>query len=212
MRILAFSMLLALGIAGAAHAGANCVAEYSTVDSALVLCPAGDLAFHVAARIAPNVLAFRVWQIHLDVSAAPGLRLLAAQPDPGCLIWTSGATTLAIQNCDPFGYATFLLSGGGCGTGVAIPVGNSHDGVILATRVTYLSPDQNGDLVVDGEDMGIVAGKLGTHDPTADFDFDGTVTAADLAIAQAHLGHLAAGSGPVAAHASTWGRIKSLSR
>lgn len=212
MRIPFLALLALLATSGVARAGADCVAAYSTVDSALVLCPAGDLPFHVEARIAPGILAFRVFDIYLDVTDAPGLRLLATQPDPYCAIVTWSGRTIAEQGCIPFGSATYRLSGGGCGTGVSLPVGNSHDGVILATRVTFLSPDQNGDLVVDGEDLAILDSKLGTSDPTADFDFDGVVTAADRAIAQAHLGHFAAGSGPVAAHEGSWGRIKSLFR
>ena len=92
----------------------------------------------------------------------------------------------------------------------SMPIGNSHDGVILATPTTFLSPDQDGNLVVDGADMALVEAKLGTHDPTADFDFDGTVTEADRGIAQAHYGHLASGNGPVPVLAGTWGRLKTL--
>src|SRR5262245_22993663 len=212
MRTLALALILSLAACGTARAGANCVAAYSTVDSALVLCPAGDLEFHVAARIAPNTLAFRVFYIYLYLGGAPGLQLAAHQPDPGCAIVSFSGQPVAEQACSPFGYATYRLSGGGCATGVSIPVGDSHDGVILATRVTFLSPDQNGDLIVDGGDMAILNAKLGTHDPTGDFDFDGTVTTADLAIARAHVGHVAAGTGPVPTVATTWGRIKSLYR
>jgi hypothetical protein len=115
-----------------------------------------------------------------------------------------------MQGCALLGTAIYRLSGGGCGAGVSLPVGNSHDAVILATRTTFLSPDQDGNLIVDGADMALIEAKLGTHDPTADFDFDGTVTEADRNIAQAHYGHLASGSGPVAVRRGTWGRLKSL--
>lgn len=212
MRTLALALLFSLVACGVAHAGADCVAAYSTVDSALVLCPAADLDFHVAARIAPGVLAFRVYDIYLWLDGAPGLRLTTLQPEQGCSIVSTSYGLMAMQDCSQPGYSTFRLSGGGCATGVSLPVGNSHDGVILATRVTFLSPDQNGDLVVDGQDMAILDAKLGTHDPTGDFDFDGTVTEADLAIAHAHYGHFAAGTGPVPAVAASWGRIKSLYR
>jgi hypothetical protein len=212
MRRSLFVLVLSGALCGTAHAGADCVAAYSTVDSALVLCPAGDLPFVVQARIAPGVLAFRVWDILVDVTDATGLRLLPTQPHPGCSIATYSGRVYAIQDCSPFGMATYQLSGGGSGTGVSIPVDNSHDAVVLATRTTFLSPDQNGDLVVDGEDMAIVQAKLGTSDPTADFDFDGAVTPSDLAIAQQHLGHLGVADGPVPAVAGTWGRLKALFR
>lgn len=210
LRRLAFTLLLCLSTENPAHAGGDCVAEYSSADPALVLCPAGDLEFHADARIAPGVLAFRVFQILLDITDATGLRLAGAQPDPACQLATYGGRDYALQSCSPMGHAVFRLSGGGCGTGVVLPVGNSHDAVVLATPTTFLSPDQDGNLFVDGADLALVEAKLGTHDPTADFDFDGTVTEGDQSIAQAHFGHLASGSGPVAARRGTWGRLKSL--
>lgn len=203
-------LLACLTSYGPARAGGDTVPEYSTVEPALVLCPAADLPFQVWARITPDILAFRVWEILVDVTDAPGLRLAATQPAAGCAITTYAGRTYAIQQCAPFGYACFRLSGGGAATGVSLPVLESHGGLVLATRVTFLSPDQNGDLVVDGEDLAIARAKLGSADPTADFDFDGAVTADDLALAQAHLGHLAAANAPVAARAESWGRLKAL--
>src|SRR5262249_5933375 len=50
--------------------------------------------------------------------------------------------------------------------------------------------DQNGDLGVTDTDLAIVSGKIGTTDRTADFDCDGSVTAADSDIAAAHLSHI----------------------
>jgi len=210
MRRLAFTLFICLSTASLARAGADCVAAYSSVDPALVLCPAGDMDFTAIARIAPGVLAFRVFYIHLDITDAQGLRLSSEQPNPDCSLTSWSGREIVLQGCFQPGTAVFRLSGGGCGTGVSIPVGNSHDAVILGTPVTFLSPDQDGNLVVDGADMALIEAKLGSHDPTADFDFDGTVTEADLGLAQAHYGHLASGSGPVAARRGTWGRIKSL--
>lgn len=210
MRRLWLTFFLCLSIAGPARAGGECVAEYCSADPALLLCPAGDLTFHADARIAPGALAFRVFEILLDVTDATGLRLAATQPNPGCVLATYGGRDIAVQSCNPMGHAEYRLSGGGCGTGAAMPIGNSHDAVILGTPVTFLSPDQDGNLVVDGADLAIIEAKLGSHDPTADFDFDGTVTEADRTIAQAHYGHLASGSGPVPVRRGTWGRLKSL--
>lgn len=212
MRITFLGVLLTLALStSVAHAGADCVAAYSTVDSALVLCPAGDMSFRVQARIFPNVLAFRVFQIMLDISQCPGLRLLQTQADPLCNIVTWSGIPYAVENCS-MGDATFHLQGGGAATNVAIPVHNSHDAVVLATRVTFLSPDQNGDLIVDDRDLAIATAKLGTTDPTADFDFDGRVTSADLDTVRAHLGHAAFGTGVVSTRPGSWGRIKSLFR
>ena len=89
----------------------------------------------------------------------------------------------------------------------------SHSGVVLATRSTLISPDQNGDLIVDEADVALAAGKLSTSDPTADFDFDGTVTNADLAILEEHLGHQdPLHAAPTPTQPLTWGRVKSLYR
>jgi hypothetical protein len=63
------------------------------------------------------------------------------------------------------------------------------DGVLLAYVKRVASFDQTGDLKVDAGDLALVQSKIGTPDPTADFDGDGEVTAADLAIAEGHVGH-----------------------
>ena len=148
----------------------------------------------------PGVPAFRVLQIELDSSQCPGLRLIAVQADASCHVRQYSGTWYAIEDCS-LGDATFRLQGGGAATGVSIPVHNSHETVVLATRTTFLSPDQNGDLVVDARDLQIARAKLGTSDPTADFD-----------VVQAHMGHRATNVQPVATRAGSWGRIKSLFR
>jgi len=68
------------------------------------------------------------------------------------------------------------------------------------------STDQNGDLVVDHRDEAILVAKLGSADPTADFDADGIVTMADLAILRAHLGH--ACEMPTPTTSVAWGALK----
>ena len=150
-------------------------------------------------------------QIELDSSQCPGLRLIAVQADASCHVRQYSGTWYAIEDCS-LGDATFRLQGGGAATGVSIPVHNSHETVVLATRTTFLSPDQNGDLVVDARDLQIARAKLGTSDPTADFDFDGAGRQADLDVVQAHMGHRATNVQPVATRAGSWGRIKSLFR
>ena len=197
--------------ATSAPAGAPSVPAYSSVDSALVFCPAGDIPFHVVARIAPGVLAFRVTAILVDITDCSGLRLSGEQTNLGCVLFTSASRSYAMQSC-AMGDATFWLRGGGGGTGVPIPVSDDAHGTVLRTRTTFLSPDQDGNLVVDARDVAIAESKLGTADPTADFDYDGQVTPADLDIVRAHLGHFGASQLPTAARATSWGRIKALSR
>jgi len=64
---------------------------------------------------------------------------------------------------------------------------------------------------VSAEDHALADAKVGSTDPTADFDGDGTVTAADLDILSAHLGHHATEtSTPV--KPMSWGTIKLLYR
>jgi hypothetical protein len=66
--------------------------------------------------------------------------------------------------------------------------------VPIAYRYSWASPDQDGDLIVSASDMEAIRQKIGTADRTADFDGDGVVTSADLAIAESHLGHSAPGA------------------
>ena len=96
------------------------------------------------------------------------------------------------------GVSLFPVAGGGtCGESVRIDVG----GIPFPSRVVA-SLDQDGDLFVTDSDLQLIQAKLMTADPTADFDCDGVVTAADYAIAAAHLGHgtvatdVPLGSGP----------------
>jgi len=207
---LVFTMLL-LG-AAIAHAGAPSVPEYSDVDSALVMCPGGDLPFHVVARIAPGVLAFRVTGVYIDITDCTGLRLSGEQTNVGCSVFTAQSRVYVYQTVTlSLGDVMFWLRGGGCGTGMAIPVMDDAHGTVLRVRTTFLSPDQNGDLVVDPADLAIAEAKLGTADPTADFDYDGVVTQADLDFLRAHLGHHDSSLQPTAARATSWGRIKALS-
>jgi hypothetical protein len=204
-RVLPFAAMLLLA-AGAATACGLPYPGNSSVDSILVACPAGDIAFHVTPRDlayqgAPGLL---VW---LDFCSTSGWAIdpgpvPASQPyldRPPCT-----PTTLT----DSRGMATFALrAGGSTGGGTVVVYGDG--GIRLRARV-LASPDQNGDLLVNATDVALLAAKLGTNDPSADFDGDGVVTAADQAIQRAHLGHAAEQPVPVAT--STWGRLKALGR
>lgn len=209
-------VLLAAALVGAipsvSHAGADTVPEYSTVDSALAVCPAGDIVFRVAARIQPNVLAFRVWWIDVEITDCAALRLGDIVHTPGLSIVQYSGRRFLEQVCSPNGLAEFRIPGGGVATGQAFRVTDSHSGVILATRTTLISPDQNGDLRVDLTDVAIATAKLGSADPTADFDFDGDVDGADMAILNAHLGHVDYSQQPTPVARQTWGGVKAAGR
>lgn len=205
-------MLLAAAIAGTipavSHAGGDTVPEYSTVDSALAVCPAGDMVFRVVARIDPGVLAFRVWWIDVEIGDCAELRLGDISGTAGLSIVEWGGRRFLEQICSPNGLAEFRIPAGGVATGQALRVIESHGGLILATRTTLISPDQNGDLRVDLVDVGIASAKLGSSDPTADFDHDGDVDGADLAILNAHLGHVDYSRQPTSMARQTWGGVK----
>jgi hypothetical protein len=159
----------------------------SEADPCLIVCPAGDSLFRVIVRDNSfNPLAGHTTEIDLcdcaNVLVAPG----GTSYDlvDGCIV-----------RCltDRLGRADFYLLGGGICSGASIEVKaySNTTPLLLAIRSAMASPDQNGDLVVDTDDLAAVESKVGTSDPTADFDCDGSVTGADLAIAQEHLGHAA---------------------
>jgi hypothetical protein len=79
----------------------------------------------------------------------------------------------------------------------------------LATRA-LASPDQNGDGLVEAQDVGLLQAKAGSQDPTGDLDCDGSITPADVTLLQAHAGH--ACSLPTRTEPGTWGRIKTIYR
>jgi hypothetical protein len=98
--------------------------------------------------------------------------------------------------------------GGVCSAGVVVSV----CGIILNyTPIPVASPDQNADLLVADADVAIASGLLGSHDPRADFDGDGTVTEADIAwLTDLHGGHSC--DNVVPARTTTWGLVKILYR
>jgi hypothetical protein len=213
-RSVALVLLLAAltGRPPAVCAGGPAVPEYSSVDSALTVCPAGDLPFVAIARIDPGVLAFRTWTILVDVTDCEGFVLGTIPQSSGLALVQYGGHTYLEQYCVPFGHAEFRIPGGGVAAGRTIPVIESAHGVVLRTRTTVLSPDQNGDLVVDDADVALATAKMGGSDPTADFDFDGVVTSADLAVLHAHVGHADITVRPTPIARTTWGGIKQLYR
>src|SRR5262249_23270278 len=102
-----------------------------------------------------------------------------------------------------------LRAGGTCAQARIMTGWDAQGGLLLAYR-PVASFDQNGDMVVDDADMALIAAKVGTADPTADFNCHGQVTQADVEIARAHLGHAAAT--PTAVHSPSWGTIKTIYR
>jgi hypothetical protein len=112
---------------------------------------------------------------------------------------------------DISGIAAFAVRGGGASEGGVVSIGmcagDPADTVsILLGDRPVIAFDQNGDMVVDQQDVDLARAKLGSADSSADFDGDGLVTSADIALLSAHLGHEA--STPTPAERGSWGRLK----
>lgn len=178
--------------------------QWSTIDPVLVFCPAGDIAFHVIPRRFTTPEAGAI--LYVELCNAGGWNLLETD-QPAGIFFSGGNRCLPGVVSDATGLATMALKAGGTTAPDAVTL--YVDGVTFGTR-TLASPDQNGDLVVNAADEAILMAKIGSTDPTGDFDADGAVTESDRTILRAHLGHAAELPVPVA-H-STWGRIKSLAR
>ncbi len=159
--------------------------QFSEVDPCVVVCPAGDSVLRVVARHYWTLPSSHA-RVQVDLCGCPEVTVAQSgfySISNGC--WVELVATVE-------GVADFPLRAGGVCAGASIRI--FADGILLATRTAVASPDRDGDLVVEQSDVAQLNSKLGTGDPTADFDCDGTVTAADLAIAAAHLGHSASGA------------------
>lgn len=175
---------------------------FSTIDTRLVLCPAGDIAFHVIPRRGTAPVPNARLQVDFCASSGP-----AFCPDgqPADISFLTPCQPSVLS--DLAGLATFALKAGGLTTDSTVAL--SVDGVPFGMRFLS-SPDQNGDRVVNAADLAILTAKLGSGDLSADFDGDGLVTAADLAILRAHLGHACERPTPTPRRA--WGQLKLLYR
>ena len=63
---------------------------------------------------------------------------------------------------------------------------------------------------MNSTDLAIINGKVGSSDPTADFDGNGVVNAADVSYAQGHAGHSC--PNVVGAAHRSWGAVKIIYR
>ncbi len=197
-------ILLALA-AAATTAGAGVPsAANSTLPACLALCPMGDLPVTFIVRDLANVpMGGSV--VVLDFALAPGAWLCPASPDAGYTL-DPAARTLR-QFTGPDGSVTFRARVGGIGPAGSVRV--FGDGVFLG-QYALASPDQDGNgavLSVIGADDAIFAAKLGSHDPTADFDCSGTVDVTDEQVFFMHHSHFCDGFVDATVHRS-WGQLK----
>ena len=204
-------ILASLVIVGAGPAAAAVPSPVnSTVPSCLTACPLGDISFDVIVRdLANNPVAGSV--VVLDFSSCPGAFICTvpgSPPDPYTVNLAARTLTLAT---DAAGLAHFpLRMGGGC---AANTVRVFADGVQLGVRA-LASPDQDGDGLTSNlltNDATLFFAKMGTSDPTADFDCDGDVDLDDQNIFFQHASKSCFGFVDPA-RASTWGQLKSFYR
>lgn len=206
VRLGVFAAALGLLLAGAPAGAGPPFLWQSWVDPTLVACPAGDSTFLVVPwRLGPMVGC----RVTLDFTGCNAAQFPPPDGTEGYSWFGSWPQSRdAVVFSDAQGRAEFRLRAGG-----TCPPGSVHvyaDGEQFGDR-SLASFDQDGDLGVGQEDLAIAMAKLGTSDPTADFDGDGVVTQADLDILRTHLGHHAPGMiTPVAS--STWGTLKLLYR
>jgi hypothetical protein len=176
----------------------------SSVPDCMALCPLGDMPFAVTVRDLANVPIVGSTVV-LDFSGCPNAYICPQHPGDPYLIDVPGRTVRMFT--DATGKVTFPARIGGVG-----PAGCAQvfaDGILLRT-VALASPDQNGNGVAVGivdVDPALFAAKLGTTDPTADFDCNGIVDAADELIFYQHLSHSCDGYVD-AVQRRTWGSLK----
>jgi hypothetical protein len=179
---------------------------HSTVGSVLAVCPEGDMVFTVVARNFVDRPMAGV-SVVLKFGSCPSFASCPDVPGMPTPYAVDGPNRMILQSTGLQGIADLpIRMGGTCPDSLVVIYG---DGVVFARR-SVVSPDQNGDLVVDATDLALLQSRLGQADPTGDFDGDGIVTAADVAALREHMGH--ACSAPTPVTPTTWGRLKLLYR
>jgi hypothetical protein len=173
----------------------------SSHDACFVVCPLGDLTYHVTVRdIANNPIAGS--SVVLDYSQCGFVH--CSNPGPGIVANDAAKTMTSLSNAA--GVASFPLKMGGCCPAVKI----FADGVLLAT-VSMTSPDQDASLLVNGTDLSILTALFsGPYNVCGDLDCSGTIGANDFGILAAHNGHGC--SGVVSTRPQSWGKLKTIYR
>jgi hypothetical protein len=172
----------------------------SSHDQCFVVCPLGDITYHVTVRDVANIPVAGS-NVTLDFSHCA---FVHCPVQPGSIIVNDAAKTMS-SIANGSGVASFPLAMGGCCDSVVI----SADGVPLA-KVSMASTDPNADLVVNGADLIVMNSLVGTANTCADLDCSGSVNLADVAIEYTHIGHSCTGVVPTQLH--TWGTLKTIYR
>jgi hypothetical protein len=172
----------------------------SDVPACLTFCPTGDMNVHIVVRdFNGNTVAN--CPVVLDFSGCPAFSRCAPTARDPYRIDDANKTVSWVTNA--IGVVDFpVRMGGTCPDG---GVRVTACGVLLRL-CSLASPDQDGSLVVDDADTTIAGAKRNSSDPTADFDCDGVVSDADVAVVEAHRRH--ACDLPTFGRRTNWGRLK----
>jgi hypothetical protein len=177
----------------------------SEVDFCMVVCPAGEIVFHVVVRDVnhtpvPNSV------VTIDFCGCPGVTLCpSSTTDP--YVHLNACQIAKITGVD--GRADFAIrAGGGCSSQGARVYA---DGILLAFR-NVASPDQDGNLMVLLPDLQLADSKRGSTDATADFDCDGLVADFDVDYVVPHGKHACPPTDPTEVTRPTWGALKTIYR
>ena len=209
MNRFATTLVLAVAVSAAAVSSASAGVPSpanSTLPACMALCPMGDMPFTVTVRdLANNPVAGSA--VVLDFSGCPNGAFICPPHPPDPYTVNLAARTLLMVTAAN-GSVTFPARIGGVGPAGCAKV--FADGVLLRSYA-LASPDQNGNgvavIIVDVDDA-LFAAKLGTVDPTADFDCSGgVVDAADQLIFNQHLSHSCEGIVDAIGR-RTWGSLK----
>jgi hypothetical protein len=179
----------------------------SSVPACMALCPLGDMPFTVTVRdFANNPIAGS--SVVIDFSGCPnGAYICPTRPGDPYSVNLVARTLSMVTPAN--GAVTFPARIGGVGPAGCAKV--FADGVLLRSYA-LASPDQNGNGLAAGiidVDPALFAAKLGTVDPTADFDCSGgAVDLADQLIFNQNLSHSCDGI-VLAVQRHTWGSLKS---
>jgi hypothetical protein len=209
-RSLAILTFLLFGSATAPALAAVPSPANSTVQACLTACPLGDSPFVVVVRdLGNNPVPSST--VTLDFVNCPAAYICTGPgflPD-SILVDEPNRSLRVITPANGIAYFP-LRVGGVCAAGT---VRVFADGVLLAQRA-LASADQDGDgfsVNFFGGDVELFEPKLGTNDPTADFDCDGDVDVDDESLFYMHGSHACHGFVDPEKR-SSWGRVKSIYR
>ncbi len=209
IRALLAAALLVSAVALPGFASVPAPPPISTVPSCFATCPLGDMHIVVIVRdLASNPIFGAL--VVLDFSACPNA-YVCTSPAGDPYVYDPLSRTIRMTT-DASGKVDFPLRvGGGCGPGGVKIYAN---GVFLQSYA-LASPDQTGNGMVVcfaiDTDCDVFSSKLGTGDPTADFDCDGDVDLDDQLTMNLHGSHSCHGIVDPAKR-SDWGRVKAFYR